>query len=147
MPNETLPGFLAGQPYVNYESESGRLIRPCKCKGSSRYVHEQCLQQWRHSDRSYTSARHYWQCPTCGFRYRLQRLTWAKYISSAGMICKKSSQNPCNHRLIVRYSSLTNYSNTGPLLCSSFCFRLYWRLYHQFIPRSSRPYCVCDGCI
>lgn len=84
IPNETLPGFLAGQPYVTYESESGRLIRPCKCKGSSRYVHEQCLQQWRHADRSYTSARNFFQCPTCGFRYRLQRLTWARYISSAG---------------------------------------------------------------
>lgn len=88
MPNETLPGFLAGRPHVTYESESGRLIRPCKCKGSSRYVHDQCLQQWRHSDRTYTSARHYWQCPTCGFRYRLQRLTWAKYISSAGGLDK-----------------------------------------------------------
>lgn len=89
-PNENLPGFLAGRPYVSYESENGRLIRPCKCKGSSKYVHEQCLQEWRHADRSYTSQRHYWQCPTCGFKYRLERLTWARYISSAGsyrLIC------------------------------------------------------------
>jgi hypothetical protein len=84
-PNEHLPGFLAGLPYVSYESENGKLIRPCKCKGSSRYVHEQCLQQWRHSDRTYTSRRHYFQCPTCEFNYSLERLTWARYISSTGM--------------------------------------------------------------
>jgi len=83
-PNEHLPAFLAGG-YVNYESESGHLIRPCQCKGSSRYVHEQCLEQWRHSDRSYTSARRYYNCPTCGFNYRVERLTWARYISSTGM--------------------------------------------------------------
>lgn len=115
LPNETLPGFLAGRPYVKYESESGRLIRPCKCKGSSRYVHDQCLQQWRHSDRSYTSARHYWQCPTCGFRYRLQRLTWARYVSSAGK--KKSTHSAGKattsnatvqlHKLHLPYSSFS----------------------------------------
>lgn len=84
-PNEHLPGFLAGRPYVSYESESGKLIRPCKCKGSARYVHEQCLQEWRHSDRTYTSKRHYFECPTCHFSYSLERLTWARYISSSGM--------------------------------------------------------------
>jgi len=84
-PNENLPEFLAGRPYVSYESESGHLIRPCLCKGSSRYVHEQCLQQWRHSDRSYTSQRHYFNCPTCSYSYKLHRLTWARYISSTGM--------------------------------------------------------------
>ena len=27
-------------------NEEGRLIRPCKCKGSVAYVHPDCLQQW-----------------------------------------------------------------------------------------------------
>ncbi|KAJ6122639.1 Zinc finger RING-CH-type [Penicillium capsulatum] len=69
--------------YVSEDPELGRLLRPCKCKGSSRYVHEGCLQTWRHADPRY-GRRNFWQCPTCGFQYRLERLTWARWISSAG---------------------------------------------------------------
>lgn len=78
-----LPEFF-GTRQVVYESgpELGRLLRPCKCKGSSRYVHEGCLQTWRHADPY--SRRHFWQCPTCGFQYRLGRLTWSRWISSVG---------------------------------------------------------------
>ncbi|KAF2839630.1 RING finger domain-containing protein [Patellaria atrata CBS 101060] len=82
-PSEHLPGFMQREPNVTYESEQGRLISPCKCKGSSKYVHEGCLQQWRHADPSY-GARHYWKCPTCGFKYRLERMNWGKFIGSTG---------------------------------------------------------------
>jgi len=27
--------------------EAGRLISPCKCKGTVQYVHEHCLNEWR----------------------------------------------------------------------------------------------------
>ncbi|KAJ6161060.1 Zinc finger RING-CH-type [Penicillium chermesinum] len=79
------PSEFLQKARVVYESEdpdSGRLLRPCKCKGSSRYVHEGCLQTWRHADPRY-GARNYWECPTCHFQYRLERLTWARWISSA----------------------------------------------------------------
>ncbi|KAF2460248.1 hypothetical protein BDY21DRAFT_280657 [Lineolata rhizophorae] len=75
--------FGHSMPNVTYESEDGgRLLRPCKCKGSSRYVHEGCLQAWRHADPAY-GKRNYWQCPTCGFRYRLERMAWGRIVSSA----------------------------------------------------------------
>ena len=79
-----LPGFLHPGPsvvYISSDPTTGRLIRPCNCKGSSRYVHEGCLQAWRHADPAY-GKRNYWQCPTCGFRYRLERMKWANWISS-----------------------------------------------------------------
>jgi hypothetical protein len=82
--SEALPGFLHPEPKVTYmsqEPESGRLIRPCKCKGSQRYVHEGCLQDWRHADPAYR-AQNYWECPTCKFRYRLERMKWSRWISS-----------------------------------------------------------------
>ena len=89
-PSENIPGFFQGSPSVTYESEDGgRLIRPCKCKGSSKYVHEGCLQAWRHADPGY-GRRNYWQCPTCGFKYRLQRLGWGRLISSVGKIFHRS---------------------------------------------------------
>ncbi|CAI7571643.1 unnamed protein product [Penicillium crustosum] len=78
------PSEFLQKPRVVYESsdpESGRLLSPCQCKGSSRYVHEGCLQSWRHADPKY-GTRNFWQCPTCGFQYRLERLTWARWISS-----------------------------------------------------------------
>ena len=82
VPSQHLPGFLQSSNVV-YEDESGRLIRPCLCKGSSRYVHEACLQAWRHADPSH-GRRNYWQCPTCGFRYRLSRLGAGRFIGSVG---------------------------------------------------------------
>ncbi|KAF2017104.1 hypothetical protein BU24DRAFT_420128 [Aaosphaeria arxii CBS 175.79] len=81
VPSENLPGFLQSPPNVTYEDEGGRLIRPCLCKGSSKYVHDNCLQAWRHADPSY-GRRNYWQCPTCGFKYRLARLGWGRWVAS-----------------------------------------------------------------
>ena len=86
-PSSSIPGITNPTPSVSYISSdpgAGRLIRPCMCKGSSRFVHEGCLQQWRHADPAY-GRRNYWQCPTCGFRYRLGRMRWANWISSKGM--------------------------------------------------------------
>lgn len=83
IPSEHLPSMFQSAPGVSYVSEDpadGRLLRPCKCKGSSKYVHEGCLQAWRHADPN--SKRNFWQCPTCGFKYRLERMDWSRWISS-----------------------------------------------------------------
>lgn len=83
-PSENIPNILQSGPSVTYESSDpdlGRLFRPCRCNGSSKYVHEGCLQQWRHADPSY-GRRNFWQCPTCNFQYRLERMQWSRWISS-----------------------------------------------------------------
>jgi len=66
--------------YVSEDPELGRLISPCLCKGSQRYVHEGCLQAWRRS--SPLSDRNFWRCPTCHFEYRLSRLRYGRWLSS-----------------------------------------------------------------
>ncbi|KAH6603902.1 zinc finger protein [Trichoderma cornu-damae] len=66
--------------YMSDDPELGRLLSPCKCKGSQKYVHEGCLNSWRLSNP--TVKRNYWQCPTCKFSYRLVRLHWASMLSS-----------------------------------------------------------------
>ncbi|KAK1972173.1 hypothetical protein LZ32DRAFT_288874 [Colletotrichum eremochloae] len=74
-------GFMGRPPRPIYKSEdpeSGRLISPCKCKGSQRYVHEGCLQAWRYADA--TATRNFFACPTCGYRYKLERLSWANRL-------------------------------------------------------------------
>lgn len=81
--SESLPGVFQSRPSVIYESEEGgRLIRPCLCKGSQKYVHEGCLNSWRLADP--LQKRNYWQCPTCRYSYRLERMAWGRWIGSAG---------------------------------------------------------------
>ncbi|KAK4555460.1 hypothetical protein LTR86_007212 [Recurvomyces mirabilis] len=78
-----LPEAMRPAPRVTYESplgDGGRLIRPCKCKGSQKYVHEECLGAWRRQDP--LQKRNFWQCPTCRYKYHLQRLTWGRWLSS-----------------------------------------------------------------
>jgi hypothetical protein len=86
---ENIPGMFQPPPKVVYESEEGRLISPCKCKGSQRYVHDGCLDRWRHSDPSIGTKR-FWECPTCKYKYRLSRLGWRNFIGSAGMLLNSS---------------------------------------------------------
>ncbi|KAM0720100.1 hypothetical protein Q7P37_004236 [Cladosporium fusiforme] len=79
--SSNLPAAFQPEPRVTYESEDGgRLLRPCKCKGSQKYVHEECLGAWRMADP--LQKRNYYECPTCRYRYHLQRLTWSSWISS-----------------------------------------------------------------
>jgi len=81
--NGTAAAFLRRKPrvrYVSSDAADGRLISPCKCKGSQKYVHEGCLWAWRQSRP--LSERNFWRCPTCGFEYKMERLRWGRWISS-----------------------------------------------------------------
>jgi hypothetical protein len=83
-PVSGLSASFQPRPELEYRSSDpdlGRLLKPCKCKGSSRYVHEGCLSAWRHADPSY-GRRNYYECPTCHYSYRLERLQYARYIDS-----------------------------------------------------------------
>lgn len=74
--------FLGRKPRIRYVSEDpelGRLIRPCSCRGSQKYVHEGCLRAWRKAS---PTQRNLWECPTCKYQYRLERLTWANWATS-----------------------------------------------------------------
>lgn len=47
--------------------EGGRdLIAPCRCRGSAKFVHRECLDSWRA-----TSERHMTHCNECQYQYRL----------------------------------------------------------------------------
>ncbi|KAJ6260315.1 E3 ubiquitin-protein ligase [Drechslerella dactyloides] len=64
------------------DPELGRLISPCLCKGSARYVHEECLRAWRlHS----ANEQSFYKCPTCHFEYQFRRLKIAQVIASAAV--------------------------------------------------------------
>ncbi|KAI0885307.1 uncharacterized protein GGS22DRAFT_142111 [Annulohypoxylon maeteangense] len=74
-------GFLDGirnrRPKRTYISEDGdRLINPCRCKGSVKYVHEGCLKLWMNENPNA------WKCGRCHYQYRMERMTWAQRIRS-----------------------------------------------------------------
>lgn len=81
-PLSTTTQLLGQKPRVRYVSEDpecGRLMRPCKCKGTQKYVHEGCLRAWRMSA---GADRNLWKCPTCLYEYKLNRLSWGSWVSS-----------------------------------------------------------------
>ena len=48
------------------EDSPENMIIPCKCKGSSKYVHRSCLDSWRNVD---TTSPNFTRCNTCLFQY------------------------------------------------------------------------------
>ncbi|KAF9908287.1 hypothetical protein EC991_009931 [Linnemannia zychae] len=60
----------------NEDSEKGRLISPCLCKGSSRYIHLGCLEKWRVMSPRKES---FYRCDTCHYEYSFRR-PWAASI-------------------------------------------------------------------
>jgi RING-variant domain len=72
------------RPLIEYknEDEYGRLIKPCKCRGGMRYIHEMCLKNSRtHGVR----AGSLWKCHECGHQFNFQRLTLQRYLGSTSV--------------------------------------------------------------
>eukprot|EP00466_Bigelowiella_natans_P020792 jgi/Bigna1/139683/aug1.51_g14391 len=61
-------------------SEEGRLISPCLCRGSIRFVHLECLHHWRHES---SNAKAFYECGMCKYRYSFRRAIYAQILRSA----------------------------------------------------------------
>ena len=55
---------------VEEEEQLGRLISPCLCAGSMRYVHVKCINAWRGTG---SNAKAFLECPQCHHQYHLRR--------------------------------------------------------------------------
>ena len=53
------------------------LIYPCRCRGSAKYIHRECLNAWRNQNRNNS----FFQCNECKYEYRISRLWYASIIS------------------------------------------------------------------
>ncbi|KAF2994763.1 hypothetical protein E8E14_001171 [Neopestalotiopsis sp. 37M] len=76
---EILDKIRGRKPRKVYENEEGRLICPCKCTGSIKWIHESCLQEWRYSQ---AGTENQWRCNRCGYRYQFERMDWARRLRS-----------------------------------------------------------------
>lgn len=68
-------------------ADAGRLVSPCLCSGSMRFVHLDCLSEWRR--RSANPKSHY-QCDNCLYRYSFRRAHYALVLRSALVGCRPS---------------------------------------------------------
>ena len=59
--------------------ELGKLISPCKCKGTMKYVHIECLNRWRLVSLRKST---YFECDQCKYKYNIQRTKLAKLLIS-----------------------------------------------------------------
>jgi E3 ubiquitin-protein ligase DOA10 len=65
--NEIEEGKLACRICLD-EDDINNLIYPCKCTGTSRYVHKNCLNEWR----TITSNENYrYKCEICNYTYQI----------------------------------------------------------------------------
>lgn len=57
------------------------MLHPCLCKGTSKYIHRNCLNQWRSLSTNPTASTH---CTECKFEYRTQ-----EFLPIEKQNCKK----------------------------------------------------------
>ena len=59
--------------YENENENEKKLISPCTCNGTSKYIHEFCLDKWRQKNKNHKP---YYYCMECNYKYKFGR----KYI-------------------------------------------------------------------
>ncbi|GAA5990832.1 hypothetical protein JCM11641_000843 [Rhodosporidiobolus odoratus] len=64
------------------DEELGKLIVPCKCSGTARFVHQECLTSWRLADKK----NGFYQCTMCGYQYHLRDTFWTRAAKSKAFI-------------------------------------------------------------
>ena len=56
--------------YDNQETDDNKLIRPCKCKGTQRWIHEKCLLRWLNVNINNPEKRDY--CDLCKYKFKIR---------------------------------------------------------------------------
>lgn len=69
--NSSLPAPFRSTTISYVSEEGGKLIKPCKCKGTQRYIHEDCLTELRAKSPQKNA---YLKCDLCGYQYNTKRL-------------------------------------------------------------------------
>ncbi|KAL1503099.1 hypothetical protein AB1Y20_011162 [Prymnesium parvum] len=102
-------------------AEAGRLFSPCRCSGTMRYVHVDCLNSWRLAS---VNPRSFFSCEQCGYAYRTQRtrvaqllqedrFVWAVSCALVGLIVLLASMVPGNPE--VYFYELTGWRPHGSI--------------------------------
>ena len=109
--------FLVRKMVGSYSNETylGRLISPCRCRGTMKFVHLSCLNSWRYAS---PNAKSVYQCDQCGYRYNFNRTQYAAFVGSLYtrvcpsynfLIFSYSVHSPC---FSSQFSFLVSFSNS-----------------------------------
>lgn len=98
---EALPE--SGMCWICFEDDSPEnMFQPCRCDGTNRWVHRDCLDTWRATAPNSEAFDH---CMTCGYKYELEykepELSWI------GRINRAMAQNTCFLCLFILMAILT----------------------------------------
>ncbi|KAI8843912.1 hypothetical protein BJ741DRAFT_589550 [Chytriomyces cf. hyalinus JEL632] len=80
---DTTIAHPGNDPHNNNSNGLGRLISPCKCKGTMKFVHLHCLNEWRKVNP--ISASHF-QCDQCGSKYLFERTKIAHILRNEAVV-------------------------------------------------------------
>jgi len=68
---------------ICFTGDERLLFSPCRCTGSMRFVHVDCLNNWRNASRN---PRSFYVCDQCGYQYNLERTRAAKWLEREDLV-------------------------------------------------------------
>jgi hypothetical protein len=109
--------FLVRKTVVSCPDETylGRLISPCRCRGTMKFVHLSCLNSWRFTS---PNAKSVYQCDQCRYRYNFNRTRYAAIVGSLYTRVRLSyyllifSYSVHSPYFSSQFSSLASFSNS-----------------------------------
>ena len=107
----------------------GRLISPCRCRGTMKFVHLQCLNSWRYAS---PNRRSVYQCDQCGYKYHFNRTQYAAIASS--IYTRVGSISPSQFMSLKHPLPMTHFYISIPL---SFPFHILYSFPISWICSSS----------
>ncbi len=93
----------------------GHLIKPCKCSGYSKYIHRECLDNWRNSH----IGNSYYECEVCKYRYRISKIWWSKLLESNVVI------------ILITIVLISSSISISGYMSSSLYNRVYYWFMHE----------------
>lgn len=98
------------------ETKENELIRPCKCKGTQKYIHKSCLMTWIHVNRHNPEKRDY--CDICKYKFKYSN-NESKENEIVNNIAVNINLNPYLIKHNIRYILLRNVSIMILAMCCS----------------------------
>jgi hypothetical protein len=89
---------------LDEENDNSKLIVPCLCKGSMKYIHPTCLDKLRKSN-----PNEYYNCKICEYKYKIRPTILAKYLRSKFIIALITLIVYMSFALIIGYIININF--------------------------------------
>ena len=100
--------------YCLSDEKSEKLIDPCNCEGTLKYVHSDCLQDWiKNGNRvvyeQHTNLLYITKCEICNFEIRYRKSYEYTILKSIIKVIKDTFTNPRNFLITIIHSIIIYY--------------------------------------